>query len=148
MRLPFSSNAVLQHLVKANAPAAPAPIAPADGLIGLWSATRWQYIALGNPSKSVDLVSELGGMVAVSLSLGAFILVADVGDLVHDTVIGTFTVADGEIRFTEQGGTEPVVVRFYRMEKTLALQSVESAWDFDGDGIDEPAEFVAVLVRL
>jgi hypothetical protein len=39
-------------------------------------------------------------------------------------------------------------VRFRQAGETLSLFSHESGWDFDGDGKDEGADFVAVLVRL
>ena len=145
MRLPPST----ARAAESGAPTDPAADAQshAEGtLLGGWSATRWQYT--GPSGRSVDVVCDLGGSVSLSLSSTAFILAYTIAGQANPGVSGTFVVSDDELIMTRPGVSESEAVRFRLAERTLSLYSDSSGWDFDGNGADEPAEFVAVLVRL
>jgi hypothetical protein len=95
----------------------------------------------------VDVVCDLGGSVSLSLSDGRFILTCDIPGRGSLTVSGQFQVEGGKLHFTALESATPQGVRFHQVDRTLSLHSDGSAWDFDGQG-EQPAEFVAVLVRL
>ena len=119
---------------------------PDNPLLGGWSATRWQYTNSGG--RSLDVVCDLGGSVSLSLSATAFILAYDLAGRPGPGVSGTFRVRGDELLLAPHGAAGPESVRFQQSGPTLSLYSNASGWDFDGDGKDEAAEFVAVLVRL
>ena len=119
-----------------------------DGaLLGSWSATRWQYTSRARPERLVDVVCDLRGTVTLSLSEGTFILAWDIAGSGGQSIGGTYTVRDQELELapSDAGAVEKVAFRLGLDE--LSLRSAESAWDFDG-GQEEPADFVAVFVRL
>jgi len=129
-------------------PAAAGDRHSADGeLMGSWSATRWQYASRTRPDRIVDLVCDLHGSVTLSLSAGACVLTWDVPGHSSGSIGGAVALKDGALILRLHGADEADSVRYRVAAQTLALSSDGSAWDFGGDG-EEPAEFVAVLVRL
>jgi hypothetical protein len=147
VRLPLSRPATAQS-VPGAASESPASAGSSEaGLLGGWSATRWEYTRARDPGTSVDLVCDLGGSVSLSLSAGRFILTCEVAGRGSLTVSGQFLTQDDQLHFTALESGTPQTVRFHQVDRTLSLYSAASAWDFDGQG-EQPAEFVAVLVRL
>jgi hypothetical protein len=119
-------------------------------LLGSWSATRWQYTARADGGRSQDVVADLGGTVTLSLSLGTYVLTWDIAGRPSASVGGAMHMAGDRLALVPpgDGAREPEALVYRFRGATLALSSRDSAWDFNGDGQDEPADFVAVLVRL
>lgn len=117
-------------------------------VFGGWSATRWQYSSLQTPEQVADVVCDLGGSVTLSLTATAFILAFDVAGRGKHSVSGVCEVRGDELLLRPEGTAAPHRVRFRQNGDTLSLQSDASGWDFDGNGEDQAAAFVAVLVRL
>jgi len=117
------------------------------GLLGSWSATRWQYASKLHREQVVDAVAGLKGSVTLSLSAGAFVLAWDVPGHGSGSVGGSVAIEDGALLLRPHHQDEAGRVRYRVSALTLALSGEQSAWDFDGSG-ETPAEFVAVLVRL
>jgi hypothetical protein len=128
--------------------AAPGRGSAGNPLFGGWSATRWQYRSVADAGRAVDVVTDLDGSIALSLTANAFILVSDVAGRGKQGVSGVFEVRGDELVFAPDGAGPPERVSFSQVGDTLSLRSEASAWDFDGSGREEAAEFVAVLVRL
>ena len=125
--------------------------APADGggaLLGSWSATRWQYTSRTEPPLSMDVVCDLGGTVTLSLSAGTYVLTYDVARRGSRSQGGSCALEGNQLQLTPEGSGDPDVVQFRIASETLSLTAESSAWDFDNDGEEEAADFVAVLVRL
>jgi hypothetical protein len=116
-------------------------------LLGSWSATRWQYTSGGEPGRSVDVVVDLRGSVTLSLSAGAWVLTWDLGSRGSQSLGGALTVEGDQLLLLAADANEADRVLFRLADRTLALSCEVSAWDFEGNG-EEPASFVAVLVRL
>jgi hypothetical protein len=147
VRLPRSSTSIRPG------EAALTDAAPPDGslvhpLFGGWSATRWQYRNAAEPGRVVDVVTDLTGSVTLSLTATAFILAADVPGRGKHSKSGACEVRDDELLLVPDGGDRAERVRFRQAGDTLTLRSDASGWDFDANGQDQAAAFVAVLVRL
>ncbi len=117
-------------------------------LFGGWSATRWQYRSAADPGRVVDVVTDRAGSVTLSLTATAFILAADVPGRGKHSISGACEVRGDELLLAPDGGDGAERVRFRQVGDTLSLRSEASGWDFDGNGKDQDAAFVAVLVRL
>ena len=123
----------------------------ADGggtLLGSWSATRWQYTSRTEPPLSMDVICDLGGTVTLSLSAGTYVLTYDVARRGSRSQGGSCALEGNQLQLTPEGSGDPDVVQFRIAAETLSLTAESSAWDFDNDGEEEAADFVAVLVRL
>ena len=118
-----------------------------DGLLGSWSATRWQYTSRATPDRVVDVVTGLGGSVTLSLSAQAYVLTWAVPGLGDGTIGGALAIEDGRLALIPAGAGLAESLAFRLASATLALSCDASSWDFDGSG-EVRADFVAVLVRL
>jgi hypothetical protein len=116
------------------------------GLTGSWAATRWHYRRIGQPEREVDVVAGLGGSVTLSLSDGTYVLTSEMAGRGRASAAGTVAVDGERLVFRPHGAGSEQVVGFRLSGQTLALSAADSAWAFERD--EEPAEFVAVLVRL
>ncbi len=126
---------------------APAPAVFFTGLLGSWSATRWQYARRGQPGAVVDAICDLRGSITLSLSPGYYILTWEIPGVGAHSIGGGFTVVDNAIEFALPGRGPVESIAFHLGAEELTLESEQSAWDFDGRG-EETASFVAVFVKL
>lgn len=117
-------------------------------LLGSWSATRWQYRSRANPESVVDVVCALGATVTLSLSEDSYVLTWSLADQRNRSLGGAFAVQGERLELRTPDQNPPEALTYRLAGETLALSSESSEWDFDGDGKDEAADFVAVLVRL
>jgi hypothetical protein len=131
-----------------NGPAEMPPGVTTHPVFGGWSATRWQYTSRSEPARLVDVVCDLGGRVTLGLSEGTWVLAWEVAGRAHGSAGGELLLDAEHLVLRTSGGHASEVVRARVSADTLALSAESSAWDFEGAGVDEPAEFVAVLVRL
>ena len=120
----------------------------AGGLLGSWSATRWQYTRQGEPAQVIDLVCDLHGNLTLSLSQGNFILTWQVPGIRGQSIGGGCTVVSDQLEFVVPWSGWSEAVAFHLGAGELSLRSDNSAWDFEGRGHEEPAGFVAVFVKL
>jgi hypothetical protein len=118
------------------------------GLLGSWSASRWQYSRRGEPVQLIDLVCDQRGNITLSLSQGTYVLAWDIPGNGSRSVGGACTVAGDQIEFGARGTDAVERVTFHLGSETLSLRCEASAWDFGGNGREEPADFVAVFVKL
>lgn len=120
----------------------------AGGLLGSWSATRWQYSRRNEPVQVIDLVCDRRGNFTLSLSPGSFILTWQIPGLGSRSIGGACRVQGEEIEFVVPGQGWEETVSFHLGAGELSLRAESSAWDFEGHGREEPAGFVAVFVKL
>ena len=118
------------------------------GLLGSWSATRWQYTRRAQPEAVVDAICDLRGTITLSLSPGYYILTWEIPGVGARSIGGGCNIKDNQIEFLlpARGWVESVAFQVGAGE--LTLRSDASAWDFDGRGREESALFVAVFVKL
>jgi hypothetical protein len=114
---------------------------------GSWAATRWQYTSRARPELVVDVVAGLGGSVTLSLTDGTWVMTWAVPGRGGGTVGGSLLIDGARLELLRSAATSLETVLFHLAPETLALSSDASAWAFDEAG-EEPADFVAVLVRL
>jgi hypothetical protein len=96
----------------------------------------------------VDVVCDLGGSVTLSLSAGTWVLTVDIAGRARQSVGGTWNAATDRLELHAATLPRPVVMGYRLGAGELVLHMEGSEWDFDGDGTEEPAGFVAVFVRL
>lgn len=117
-------------------------------LKGTWSATRWRHTSVQPPERSLDVIADLRGSVMLTLGHGAYVLTCDMARRGLVNVGGLFTVRGDvlELRTAEDGESERM--RWVVRDDDLMLSSDASRCDFDGEGAEEHATFLACFRRL
>jgi hypothetical protein len=128
-----------------------------EDLAGTWAATLFRAVSLDDPAIAFELIAAGGSMDVIVQSTGAFtgeieVPDPDTGQLLTIPIGGSFTLesqteiyADFAVEippFLEDG-----TVEFEYDGNTLALHQEVTTFDFDNDGVDDPATFDATLVR-
>ncbi len=134
----------------------PDPIVIAD-LAGTWDCTQFLATSTENPQVQFELIS-MGGALTVAVDVhGAFTGLAsfpdpDTGQVFEVPIAGTFSLAS-QTRLTIDFAQEipPLLedetLDFTLNGNTMTLHNEVTTFDFDFDGVDDPAEFDAIFVR-
>lgn len=128
---------------------------PDPDLVGSWSATSMTYTWVAHPDSSIDVIQY-----GVSFDLQAN------GDGTYAVAItyppesgepdeneaGLYTALEGLLWVYETGanaGPDPLALLFYQVDGTTAtlMRNMDEEFDFNDDGIDEPATLTIVLAK-
>lgn len=126
-------------------------------LAGTWNCTQFLAVSTVDPQVQFELIA-MGGSLAVTVAPdGSFVGDAsfpdpDTGQLIVVPFGGTFDLASQTVLvagflleippFLENGSFE-----FTLIGNTMTLHQAVTTFDFDFDGVDDPAEFDATFVR-
>ncbi len=66
------------------------------------------------------------------------------GDL-DENFSGTYTISGLQITTNEVGQTEPEIFTYSLVGSILTMSGVDETYDFDNDGVEDPATFVIIL---
>jgi hypothetical protein len=112
-----------------------------------WVATRWTYISEADPADSVSFTSA---GVTVTLTIGdPDYEVAISGMGMNESFSGTYSVNGSSFVISDDGsGSEASIpFSFSNGNKTLTMSDPNTNWDFDEDGVDDPATLHMVFAR-
>ncbi|MGD8277612.1 MAG: hypothetical protein PVH00_06275 [Gemmatimonadota bacterium] len=143
-----SSRAVLHALLLAFLPGALAcadATGPSHGLAGTWDAFSAVVTNPADPAETADLVADGWSLRLVIEPTGAVEFAATfAGQTTHET--GTFATDGTDVTLTLDG--DPATGTYRLRGDTLTLDLLTGVeWDFEGDGLDEPASLRIVFRR-
>ncbi len=117
-------------------------------LAGTWNATVASFSSLGNPPEVVDIIAQGGSATFTIMSNGRFTFSATLPGEPSETITGLIVVeCRGELTIIDDDApNDPDFATFTLSGNSLQL-SVEAEFDFNGDGIDEPAFLFLELQR-
>jgi len=126
-------------------------------LAGTWTCTQFLAVSTDDPQVQFELIA-MGGALSVTVAPdGTFVGEAsfpdpDTGQLIVVPFAGTFDLISQTVivagfvveipPFLENGSFD-----FSLNGNTMTLQQEVTTFDFDFDGVDDPAEFAATFVR-
>ena len=125
-----------------------------DDLVGTWTSTALVFTSTADPTLSVDVVAVDGAAATLVLAADAtytFIFTLPSGGDPHspeepaENEAGTYTVTGNNLNLTQTGATT-YTMEMSRNGDTMTL-TLPDTWDFNGDGVEEPATLVATLTR-
>ncbi|MDE3152453.1 MAG: lipocalin family protein [Gemmatimonadota bacterium] len=126
-----------------SSPSSPNPPA----LLGTWHVTKMQFVSSTNPDTAYDYIAN-----------GATITVAFTADFRYATTIqmpghlnevntGTWAESGGVLTLTPTGSSASLHFAMASSGGTLTLVAADADYDFNNDGVAEPATLTMVLVR-
>ncbi len=116
-------------------------------LAGTWNAISYAFIDKAEVSETVDLVGRGASLTITFTSDGKYTWDFRDVDGATTSVSGTITVEDPLLTFSDVGGGTPEPFLAVREEDNLSLATGNAAFDFDGDGVLEDAQWQIFLIR-
>jgi hypothetical protein len=118
-------------------------------LVGTWRATTFSFTSQANASQSFDLIVQGGRMTLTVASDSTYTMVLAPPGEVPDIVTGALVVEEGFLLVTDNSVPgETIAFTMNLSGNRLELVTDEAEFDFDGDGVDEPAVLTIVLQRV
>jgi hypothetical protein len=109
------------------------PTGPEALLQASWVATAWEYTSHTSPSQTVSFTAQ-GISVTLTVGESSYSIVFSAPGQPSQTISGTYTVSGNSFSFSNGNNT-------------LTMSDPNTNWDFDDDGIDEPATLSMVFTR-
>jgi hypothetical protein len=116
-----------------------------EALLGTWAASRFEFVSKANSFVRIDLVGSLGAIVTLDVTSTAYTLEVIVPGVTTETQTGTWSVAGDQLII--QSGTSTDTLTATISGNTLTLEAVNAEFDFNQDGLDEPATFQGIFTR-
>jgi len=127
----------------------PPPSSVPENLVGTWEAATLEVIDQEDPSKSTDVVTELGGTFLLELrGDGHYEAALEFQDQ-SQTERGTVEVVEDQLNFQPQEGQTPTPssLTWSLFGQTMVLQG-ETRFDVDQDGAEEEVSLRIEMHRL
>lgn len=119
------------------------------GLVGTWQAIEVELISVEDPGTSIELVG-LGASVTVQLNAnGTFAFDATIPGEPSENFAGTWEASQDvfTMRWTEGGFLLEWQFDYSVLGDEATLTGADAEYDFDDDGLEDPATLNVILVR-
>ena len=121
------------------------PASPSD-FVGDWLASSYVVTNIANTSQSEDLI-PLGMTLSITFTETTYSGTANFNGEATETFSGTYTIEGNQLTLNETGKLEADTMTYTLVGDTMTLSGLDDEYDFDGDGVEDPASFVMVLAR-
>jgi hypothetical protein len=119
-----------------------------ETLVGTWGATKAEFVSVASPSTKVDLVAMSGTVQLVLTAAKTFTLTVTVPGAPDEVSAGTWSSSDIlSLTFTS-GHAGTMQFQLNLSGNTMTLSGADAEFDFNQDGVDEPAKLNLVLQRV
>ncbi|MCU0622083.1 MAG: hypothetical protein MUC69_11345 [Gemmatimonadales bacterium] len=118
-----------------------------ESLSGLWTATSWEYVNVENRSQRVDLI-DAGGTAEININdTGGYFAQTQLPGEPVESFTGSWDYTSDTFTLFDDTGTTSWVFDLDLGNDRMTLSGADAEYDFDGDGIGEPAEWNMELER-
>ena len=113
-------------------------------LVGTWVGSSYVVTSVANSTLSADLF-DMGMTLTITFTeTGYSGLSTFPGDL-DENFSGTYTISGLQITTNEVGQVDPEIFTYSLSGSILTMSGDDETYDFDNDGVEEPATFVIIL---
>ena len=121
---------------------------PASGsdFVGDWLASSYVVTNIANTSQSEDLIG-LGMALSLTFTETTYSGTASFPGEVAETFSGTYTISGNQLTLNETGELEPETMTYTLSGNAMTLAGNDEEYDFDNDGVDDPATFLMALAK-
>ena len=117
-----------------------------DALVGTWNATSFVFTNKANSSETFDLLAD-GGSFSITFTATGGFSGSSTFEGATDTFSGTYIVQGTNLMLTDGQSNDVESFAFTVSGNTLTLVFEDVEFDFDNDGVDEPATVTLVFQR-
>ncbi len=120
--------------------------ASASEFVGDWLASSYVVTSIANTSLSEDLVAQ-GMALSITFTETTYSGTAAFPGDPTETFSGTYSIGASQLTLTETDQLELELMTYTLSGNAMTLSGVDELYDFDGDGVEDPATFMMVLAR-
>ena len=113
-------------------------------LVGTWVGSSYIVTSVANTSLSADLF-DMGMTLSIVFTETDYTGVSTFPGDPDENFSGTYTISGLQITTVEVGIPDPEVFTYSLVGSVLTMSGVDETYDFDNDGVEEPATFVMIL---
>jgi hypothetical protein len=116
-------------------------------LAGTWNVTRYELVSTTSSPTRVDLIALGATAQLVMRSDGTYQLTMTGTGAQDETGSGTWSASSDVVTITRVGMSGQMQFNYSLSGSTLTLVGADTEWDFNGDGVDEPAKLNMTVVK-
>ncbi len=113
-------------------------------LAGTWVGSSYVVTSVANSSLSADLF-DMGMTLTLTFTETDYTGVSTFPGDPDENFSGTYTISGLVITTVEVGIPDPEVFGYTLVGSLLTMSGVDETYDFDNNGVEEPATFVMIL---
>ncbi len=113
---------------------------PSSNLVGTWNVSKYELVSTSSPSTKVELISQGGTATIVMKSDGTYQGTSKLPGEPSESVTGTWSASSDVLTMTQVGMSGNMQFNYSLSGSTLTLTGADAEWDFNGDGVEEPAK--------
>ena len=118
---------------------------PGTPLFGTWNVTKSEYVGVGDPPASIDVIAAGGsGTIALNADASYDATIVPPGGA-SERSSGTWSFTESSLTMRESGSSVTWVFDRVMEGDTMVLSGADAEFDFDGDGTPEPATWNVTL---
>ncbi len=115
-------------------------------LVGTWVGSSYVVTSVANASLSADLF-DMGMTLSITFTETDYTGLSTFPGDPDENFSGTYTISGLEITTVEVGIPTPEVFGYALVGSVLTLNGADETYDFDNDGVEDPATFVIILTK-
>ena len=121
--------------------------ASASEFVGDWLASSYVVTSIANTSLSEDLVVGQGMTLSLTFTETTYSGTAASPGEPTETFSGTYTISGNQMTLIETGQGTPELMTYTLSGNAMTLAGSDEEYDFDNDGVHDPATFTMVLAK-
>ncbi len=123
------------------------PVASPSEFVGNWLASSYIVTSIANTSLSEDLVVGQQMTISITFTETTYSGTASFPGEPTETFSGTYTISGNQLTLNETGQGTPELMTYTLSGNAMTLAGSDEEYDFDDDGVEDPATFTMLLVR-
>ena len=121
--------------------------ASASDFVGDWLASSYLLTSIANTSLSEDLIVGQGMTLSITFTETTYSGTADFPGEPTDTFSGTYTIGGNQLTLNETGQGTPELMTYTLSGNAMTLAGNDEQYDFNDDGVEDPATFSMLLAK-
>lgn len=121
-------------------------VASPSEFVGNWLASSYVVTNIANTAESADLIVQ-GLTLSITFTETSFSGTAAFPGEPTETFSGTYTISGNQLTLNETGKGTPELMTYTLLGNAMTLAGSDEEYDFDDDGVEDPATFTMLLAK-
>ncbi len=122
------------------------PVASPSEFVGDWLASSYVVTNIANTAETADLIVQ-GLTLSITFTETTYSGTAAFTGEPTETFSGTYTISGNQLTLNETGKGTPELMTYTLSGNAMTLAGSDEEYDFDNDGVEDPATFTMLLAK-